>query len=286
MSFDSFAVSEGGYADPDLSEGYYDLTKPVVVNIERYQTYQWLLKAVQDIERYFTIEGQIGGSVIDVIGRRIIVNVPETADLEKLIVTSIKLGPAGITALSPEINVGEYNFSRPVRVDVSCHGRSEEWTIYVEKTTLLVSTTEVNPWSRVIWAYGSCTSDMKGGFQYRKVSEENWIDVPDEYVTQTQGAFSCYIPHLEPLTEYEVRAVADSEIGNEVKVSTEATADIPDGSFDQWWLKDSKIWCPWNEGGTPYWDTGNTGGRHSWPKQCCAHRPYAQRQRTGGGAQH
>ena len=54
-------------------------------------------------------------------------------------------------------------------------------------------------------------------------------------------AFSCYIPHLEPLTEYEVRAVADSEIGNEVKVSTEATADIPDGSFDQWWLKDSKI---------------------------------------------
>ncbi len=259
VSFDSFAVSEGGYADPDLSEGYYDLTKPVVVNIERYQTYQWLLKAVQDIERYFTIEGQIGGSVIDVIGRRIIVNVPETADLEKLIVTSIKLGPAGITALSPEINVGEYNFSRPVRVDVSCHGRSEEWTIYVEKTTLLVSTTEVNPWSRVIWAYGSCTSDMKGGFQYRKVSEENWIDVPDEYVTQTQGAFSCYIPHLEPLTEYEVRAVADSEIGNEVKVSTEATADIPDGSFDQWWLKDSKIWCPWNEGGTPYWDTGNTG---------------------------
>lgn len=56
-----------------------------------------------------------------------------------------------------------------------------------------------------------------------------------------------------------VRAVAGEDIGNEVRVTTDATADIPDGSFDEWWLKNNKIWCPWNEGGTPYWDTGNTG---------------------------
>ncbi len=53
--------------------------------------------------------------------------------------------------------------------------------------------------------------------------------------------------------------MAGSDLGNEVTVTTEATADIPDGDFDQWWLKNNKIWCPWNENGEQYWDTGNTG---------------------------
>lgn len=259
VHFDSFSVSEGGTADPDLMEGVYDLSSPIVVNITRYQTYQWLIKAEQTIGRYLTIEGQIGETTIDAVGRRIIVSVPESADLTKLIITSIKLGPTGITTLSPAITTGEYDFSRPVRVEVSCHGVSEEWTIYVEKTELLVSTESVDAWSQVIWAYGSCPSDMKGGFQYRKGTDEAWTDVPDNLVTQTAGAFSCRIPHLTPLTEYVVRSKADNDFGNEVRVTTAATEDIPDGDFDQWWLKNGKIWCPWNENGVQYWDTGNTG---------------------------
>lgn len=259
VSFDKFTVSEGGVADPDLSEGTYDLSHPIVVNITRYQSYQWLIRAVQDIERYFTIEGQIGETTIDPVGRRIIVNVPETADLTKLDLTSIKLGPEGITTMVPDLKPGVYDFSRAVRVDVTCHGRTEDWTIYVERVELLVNTASVDAWSRVVWAYGSCPSDVRGGFQYRKASDSDWIDLPASYVVQTQGAFSAYIPHLEPLTEYVVRAVGGSDIGNEVRVTTQATADIPDGDFDQWWLKNNKIWCPWNEDGEQYWDTGNTG---------------------------
>ncbi len=259
VRFDSFSISEGGSSDPNLLEGTYDLSHPIVVKLTRYQTYQWLVSAIQNIERYLTIEGQIGESVIDAVGRRIIVNVPETANLSKLNVTSIKLGPEGVTTLSPDIQVGEYDFSRPVRVEVTFHGRSDEWTIYVERTELVVSTEAVDAWSRVVWAYGNCPSDMRGGFQYRRADSSEWISVPQSSVTQTQGAFSCCIPHLDPLTEYVVRAVAGSDIGNEVRVTTDATADIPDGSFDQWWLKNNKIWCPWNENGEQYWDTGNTG---------------------------
>ncbi|MDE6422502.1 MAG: PCMD domain-containing protein, partial [Muribaculaceae bacterium] len=259
VSFDKFSVSPGGVADPDLSEGTYDLSHPIVVNITRYQSYQWLIRAEQDIERYFTIEGQIGETTIDPVGRRIIVNVPESADLTKLEVTSVKLGPIGITTMVPDLKPGIYDFSRAMRVEVTCHGRTEDWTIYVERTELLVNTDNVDAWSKVVWAYGSCPSDMKGGFQYRKASDSNWIDVPASSVTQTQGAFSACIPHLEPLTEYVVRAVSGTDYGNEVKVTTDATADIPDGDFDQWWLKNNKIWCPWNENGEQYWDTGNTG---------------------------
>lgn len=259
VKFDSYAISAGSTSEPNLLEGTYDLSQPMVVKLTRYQTYEWLVKAQQEITRYFTIEGQIGESTIDAVGRRIIVNVPETANLSKLNVTSIKLGPEGITSLSPDIKPGEYDFSRPVRVEVTSHGRSEEWTIYVERTELVVSTEAVDAWSRVVWAYGSCPSDMRGGFQYRQADSSEWITVPQSSVSQTQGAFSCCIPHLEPLTEYVVRAVAGEDIGNEVRVTTDATADIPDGSFDEWWLKNNKIWCPWNEDGTPYWDTGNTG---------------------------
>ena len=259
VRFTKFRVSEGGTPDPDLLEGRYDLSRSIVVAITRYQTYQWLLKAEQPIERYLTIEGQIGESVIDVVAHRVLVDVPETADLSKLNVTSIKLGPKDVSTMTPEIGVGEYDFSRPVRVDVSAFGRTEEWTIYVERTELLVSTSSVDAWSKVIWAYGSCPSDMKGGFKYRKASDSEWTTVPGGDVIQTAGAFSCCIPHLEPLTEYVVCATADGETGNEIRVTTDATADIPDGDFDQWWLKNNKIWCPWAEGGEQYWDTGNTG---------------------------
>lgn len=259
VSFSEFAVSPGGTADPDLSQGVYNLSSPIVVSITRFQTYQWLVKAVQEIERYFTIEGQIGASVIDAVGRRIIVEVPESFNLKNLNVTSVKLGPVGITSMAPDIRPGVFDFSQPVRVMVTAHGRSEEWTIYVEKIETLVNTTAVDPWSCVIWAYGNCPSDMTGAFQYKKSGDSAWIDVPQNLVTQSQGTFSCYIPHLEPLTEYTVRAVSGENIGNEITVTTYSTADIPDGDFEQWWLKNDKIWCPWNENGEQYWDTGNTG---------------------------
>lgn len=259
VTFDEFKVSEGGTAYPDLLEGTYDLSSPIVVEITLYQSYQWLIKAEQYIERYFTIEGQIGESVIDAVGKRIIVTMPESADLSKLKVTSMKLGPADITTYTPNLLSGEHDFSRPVRIDVECFGRSDEWTVYIEVLEQTVTTDRAEAWSRVIWAYGSCEADAEGGFEYKKASDSEWIKVEGQYVTQTSGALQCYIPHLDPLTEYNVRAFAGSEKANEVTVRTQETEDLPDASFDQWWLKDGKIWCPWDEGGTPYWDTGNTG---------------------------
>lgn len=260
VSFSEFTVSPGGIAEPDLAAGSYDLTSPIYVDITRYQTYQWIVRAEQNIERYFTLEGQVGESVIDPAGQRVIIDMPASSDLSALTLGSVKLGPEGITTYSPAMVVGDkYDFTHPFHIDVSYHDLSEEWTIYVQKVEQSVSTDNVDAWSRVVWAYGSCEAGVKGGFQYRKSTDSEWIDLDQSYVTQKEGSFSAYIPHLEPLTEYVIRAFAGEDYGNEINVTTEATEDIPDGSFDQWWLKDDKIWCPWNEGGTPYWDTGNTG---------------------------
>ena len=258
VRFSEFVVSDEAVADPDLLEGTYDLSTPIVVNLRRYQTYSWLITARQEIVRYVDIEGQIGSTVIDAVGRRILVRVPETADLANLTLTAIKLGPEGLTTMDPDIKPGPINLSEPLRIDVTCFGRTEDWTIYVEKSAMVVQTSSVDAWSQVIWAYGDGPADVRNSFQYREASSDQWIDVPDGDVSQTQGSFSVCIPHLKPLTEYVVRAVSGDDIGNEITVTTQSTEVLPDGSFDQWWL-DGRVWCPWNEGGVQFWDTGNTG---------------------------
>lgn len=258
VSFSEFRISEGATADPDLLEGSFDMSSPLIVTLSLYQDYPWIVSAEQEIERYLDIEGQIGETVIDAVGRRILVRVPETADLEKLNLTSIKLGPAGLTTLSPDIVPGPIDLSRPLLIKVTCWDRTEDWTIYVEKTELIVQTTSVDAWSQVIWAYGSGPADVKNSFQYREAASNEWIDVDIADVSQTQGAFSVCIHGLKPLTDYVVRTVSGDNYGNEVSVTTQATEVLPDGSFDQWWLN-GRIWCPWNQDGERFWDTGNTG---------------------------
>ncbi|MCH5239314.1 MAG: PCMD domain-containing protein [Muribaculaceae bacterium] len=260
VSFSDYQTTPGAESDPDLSEGSYNLSRPIIVNLSLYQTYQWLVKAEQPIERYFAVEGEIGESTVDAVGKRVILQVPFSADITSLKVTAIKLGPAGHTVMTPDIIEGySYDFSSPVDIEVTSWGRSEAWTIYVERVEQSVSTDNVEAWSQVVWAYGSCEADKNGSFQYKLSTSEEWLDIDPAWLTQTGGAISCYIPHLQPLTSYDIRAYSEGEYANVITVTTEDTMVLPDGSFDQWWLKDNKIWCPWDEGGTPYWDTGNTG---------------------------
>lgn len=260
VRFTEYEITPGAVSDPDLAEGTYDLSSAMVVKLSRYQDYAWVLTAEQEIERYFTVAGQIGETVIDAVGHRVLVRVPETADLAHLELTSVKLGPAGLTTMDPDLRPGPIDLSAPLMVDVTCFGRTDTWGIYVEKSELVVQTRSVDAWSQVIWAYGDGPADVKNTFQYRRADATEWIDVDPADVSQPagQGAFSVCIAHLEPLTRYVVRTVSGDNTGNEVEVETQSTPVLPDAAFDDWWLN-GKIWCPWAEGGTPFWDTGNTG---------------------------
>lgn len=258
VRFSKFEYTPGATSSVNLLEGSYDMTYPIKLTLSKYQDYEWVISAIQNISKAVTIEGQIGESVIDEVGCRVIIRVPDTADLSKLNLTEFKLGPDGATTYSPDIRLGINNFSKPVKVDVSYFGKTEKWTIYVERSKLLVATTAVDAWAQVIWAYASAPAGEENGFQYRRADNAEWIDVPKEWITSSGGSFSARIIHLEPLTKYVVRAVSGENIGNEVEVTTEETMILPDGSFDQWWLN-GKVWCPWNKDGIQYWDTGNTG---------------------------
>lgn len=259
VKFTQFSISNDAESDVDLLDGTYNLTTPLFVTLSRYQDYTWEINAVQNIIRYFTVSGQIGESVIDPAACRVILYLPESTDLNHVKIESAKLGPEGITTYQPALFDGEeLDLTHPLRIEVTAHGRTEYWTIYAEIVEQTVGTDNAAAWSRVIWAYGSCEADKEGSFQYKQSDSEDWIEIDPSWLTQNGGSLSCFIPHLEPLTSYDVRAVSNGEQGNIVTVTTQDTMDLPDGSFDQWWLN-GKIWCPWNEGGTPYWDTGNTG---------------------------
>ncbi|MDE6548407.1 MAG: PCMD domain-containing protein [Muribaculaceae bacterium] len=259
VEFTKFTYSPDATCNKDLLEGTWDLSVPMTVELTLYQSYQWMIAAEQNIERYFTVAGQIGETVIDAVGRRIIVSVPEKADLSKVEVTSIKLGPRNITTLTPAIPEGSYiDLNSPYRVDVNAWGRTEDWTIYAQRTEQVVTTSAVDPWSMVVWAYGEGPADATNYFEYCEDGSSSWIRVPDADTSGKEGAFSCCIKHLKPLTKYTVRACSGDNKGNEITVTTQATEVLPDGDFEQWWLN-GKIWCPWAEGGTQFWDTGNTG---------------------------
>lgn len=259
VRFTEFKYSPDATCNKDLLEGTWDLSVPMTVELKLYQSYQWMISAEQNIERYFTVAGQIGETVIDAVGRRIIVSMPEKADLSKVEVTSIKLGPKNITTLTPAIPEGSYiDLNSPYRVDVSAWGRTEDWTIYAQRTEQAVTTTAVDPWSMVVWAYGEGSADADNYFEYQETGSSIWTRVPKADTTHKDGAFSCCIRHLKPLTSYTVRACSDSNKGNEISVTTQATETLPDGDFENWW-KNGKIWCPWTEGGSQFWDTGNTG---------------------------
>ncbi len=258
IKFTECKISENATMSPDLNEGTYDLTDPMVVTLSLYQDYQWVIKAEQNIERYFEIEGQIGASTIDPVGHRVIVKIPSTANLATLTLLQAKLGPAGITTMSPSLTPGPINLSRPLDVDVTYHGRTEVWTIYAERTTLLVSTTSVDAWSRILWLYGSGPADVQNTFEYKADGDEEWTKLPLEEITQQSGNFSACISHLEPLTKYSVRAISGENEGNIITVTTQSTEELPDGDFDEW-NKVGAVWYPYPEGGPQFWDTGNKG---------------------------
>lgn len=258
VKFKSFEYTPGAETSVDLHSGTYDLSKPIIVTLHKFYDYDWVIKGEQTIERYFSVVGQIGESVVDPIGHRVIVTMPEGTDLTNLTLEQIKLGPAGLTTIKPALVPGKIDLSYPLKISVECYGRSEDWVIYVDLSELVVSTSSVDAWSEVIWAYGDGPSDVKNGFQYRESGATEWIDVPESRVTQNQGAFSCYIPHLKQSTAYEVRTVSGNDFGNVVEVTTQGTAELPDGDFENW-CQIGKVVFPYAEGGTQFWDTGNTG---------------------------
>lgn len=254
---DCVIAPEGAVVADDVFASPLNLIRPCNVTLRLYQDIIWTIRATQPIERAFTVDGQMGASVIDVPGRRVVFNVARGADISALNVTACKLG-SSIAVQTPDLTGRTVDFSSPVEVEVSERGNLSHWTIYCEVIDASVLISSVDPWTRVAWISASAHQERDNGFEYRLEGSTEWMKVPAEWITVSDGTMTCRLIHLSPSTTYEVRAYSDLDYTTVHSFTTGEEAQLPNGNMDLWWL-DGKVWDPWAEGSAPFWDTGNKG---------------------------
>ena len=163
--------------------GVHDMRTPIYTTLAIYQEYPWTIEAQQTIERSFTVAGQVGSTEWDPANLRAKAYVG-FEDLSHVEVTSLKLGPRGITHMScvfaDDLNDTNLHlltdFAEGFReVYATYHGREERWMLVVEYTEIKVSFTKAAPWTHSAWLYADGLSGTKLGFRYRPEGATEWI---------------------------------------------------------------------------------------------------------------
>lgn len=245
------SIVTGGFEKP------INLTKYHITTLHLYQDWDWVIQGSQSIERYFTVENQVGPTIIDLTGRRVIVSLSSKRFLKAVKVLTMKLGPEGST-VTPNLEGETVNLTKPIEVTVESFGEKKVWTIIGEVTTSTVTTVSADAWTQVAWVYGTAMAGRENGVEYRIKGAADWKRAPKEWVTDNGGSFYARLVNLNPLTEYEARAYSEADYGAVVSFTTGGVVQVPNTNLDEW-NQVGRVWNPWPAGGTPFWDTGNKG---------------------------
>lgn len=246
--------------------GAHDLTSPYKFNIRTYDDYEWTLAAQKHIDRYFTVEGQVGSTVIDETNCRAIAMVGKDADISNVKVTSLKLGPEGLSDYSMDMSMMK-DFSHGISVEVTAFGLTEVWNLYVENTDVSVEIKKINPWAREAYVTAAGVAGMENGFRYRTLGNTAWTSVDAADITSDGGTFIAHITGLEPETDYEVVAYSGADETYIWEFTTEAAVKIPNGSFEYASKVSGKDYykfydpsCGVEDGMYMFWGSGNGEG--------------------------
>lgn len=245
--------------EPSLT-GSWDLSSPKQFVLSTYQDYVWTLSATQDVERYFTVIGQVGSSVIDAVNHRVVVYVAPSVSASNVTVLSCKLGPVGCGY--SEDMLSAHDFLNGRTVTVTSFGRSEEWTVYMETREASVSFASVDAWTRVAWLKAEGVAGQAMGFRFRKASDKEWTAVPQDAVSVDGGSFSACMDGLEPTTEYECVAYSGTSDSEVRSFTTGAEAQLPNPGFEVFSNDESSKFQSWFDvthslWNSKWWDSGN-----------------------------
>lgn len=255
--------------------GTFDMRTPIYITLSLYQDYDWQIVATQTISRSFRVEGQVGATEFDLESRKATAYVAKDADRSRVTITELKLGPASTesvtTTYSPTMeelstmdysspDAGDPTLGTPHFVDVTCHGRTERWILYVLPTDKTVTTEKVDAWSGVVWLRGSGIAGQPMGFRYRTGSEGEWSEVPD--VKIDGGTFEAAFK-AQPLTTYQFKSYCGEDESDPTTVTTEGVEQLPNSGLEEW-SQPAKPWLPFLSDETgkpinPFWGTGNNG---------------------------
>ena len=251
---------------PSALIGVHDLTTPYKFDIRTYDDYEWTLVAEKEIERYFTVEGQVGSAVIDAVNCRAVATVGKDTDLADIKVTSLKLGPEGLSDYSKEMSQMT-DFTEAQSVDVTFFDETQTWNLYVEVSEVSVDILNVNPWARKAYVKAAGTAGLDNGIMYRKSGTGKWNKVSEEEITVEGGTFVAHIAGLEPDTAYEVYAYSGEDTTAVWEFTTESATPVPNGSFEYASKVAGKDYykfydpsCGVSDGMYMFWGSGNGEG--------------------------
>lgn len=248
--------------------GVFDLTKPQEFTLETFpdQSYVWTYIALNPIERYFTVDGQVGSTAIDELNHRAIAYVSKSVDRSKMRVTSLKLGPEGATSYSLSIE-DLTDFENGVEINVTSFGETVTWVLFVDVTDAVVELKDINPWTREVYLTSTGIAGRKNGFRYRVKGASEWTTVSESDITSDGGTFVAHVWNLKPETTYEVQAFCDSDFTSVSEFTTDPATPLPNHSFDDVSLVTGQSYYKWYN---PYaadpdsrymfWGSGNGEG--------------------------
>ncbi len=257
--------------------GTFNLLSPIYTTLSLYQNYDWTIRAVQTIERRFSVTGQIGATEIDTENRIVRVYVPDDTDLGHIEIEELKLGPAEITTYSPTLEELSGSSFESVRfVDVTCHGVTERWMLYVETTNVKVALREADLWQNTgtvtaLISAEEYASDaaleyrIKGDTEWQPMQESGYdagiltATIAPEWKTETNpNGLTVYklVPKkgLFAGHTYEFRLlVGGSEQGAPLEYTAPAGNTIPNGD-----MEDASMSC-WTQNNktAEFWGSGN-----------------------------
>ncbi len=271
--------------------GTFNLLSPIYTTLSLYQDYDWTIRAVQTIERRFSVTGQIGATEIDTENRIVRVYVPDDTDLGHIEIEELKLGPAEITTYSPTLEELSGSSFESVRfVDVTCHGVTERWMLYVETTNVKVALREADLWQNTgtvtaLISAEEYASDaaleyrIKGDTEWQPMQESGYdagiltATIAPEWKTETNpNGLTVYklVPKkgLFAGHTYEFRLlVGGSEQGAPLEYTAPAGNTIPNGD-----MEDASMSC-WTQNNktAEFWGSGN----NTFTKGLCTQASFA-----------
>ena len=265
--------------------GTFNLLSPIYTTLSLYQDYDWTIRAVQTIERRFSVTGQIGATEIDTENRIVRVYVPDDTDLGHIEIEELKLGPAEITTYSPTLEELSGSSFESVRfVDVTCHGVTERWMLYVETTNVKVALREADLWQNTGTVTALISADeyasgaaleyrIKGDTEWQPMQESGYdagiltATIAPEWKTETNPngltGYKLFAGHT-----YEFRLlVGGSEQGAPLEYTAPAGNTIPNGD-----MEDASMSC-WTQNNktAEFWGSGN----NTFTKGLCTQAPFA-----------
>ena len=253
----AFAKTDAGY------DTHVNFTNPVRFVVRTYQDYEWIVTVNQVVNREIEVENQIGKAVIDPVTKHALVYVSINQSLKRLKVHKFTLGGQNgkVTPDPTKEDTNDFYSKREFRVETGW-GETQMWTVSVYQTDEEIKTS-ANAFARnkSMTIYGDKPNGTVPVIEYKKAGGNAWETVPESCISTTSITYTATVDGLIPATKYLYRVTAGESSVDEQEISTVAIQELPNASFDNWSTDaaNSKLYYPWAQGGTSFWDTGNKG---------------------------